>query len=233
MSRAMVTGNRRDTDENRGADFYATPYAALPPLLVAEGKRLPKAIWEPACGNGALVVPLRNRGYSVTATDLNDWGCPDATPGIDFLGSAPDAFAAQLSLDHEKWAICTNPPFNIIKEFIERAVALSPYVAILARFSFFESEDRYGWFSRVRLQRVHLMVDRLPMMHRHGWDGPKLEKAGLAFSWYVFERDKRALKQFPVRPISWKEMAKRFPQTAADDPPSAVETLPLFKELAA
>jgi hypothetical protein len=233
MSRAMVTGNRRDTDENRGADFYATPYAALPPLLAAEGKRLPRAIWEPACGNGALVVPLRNRGFSVTATDLNDWGCPDATPGIDFLGSAPDAFAAQLSLDNETFGIVTNPPFNIIEPFVERAVALSPYVALLCRLAFLESEGRMNWFPRVGLRRVHIIGERLPMMHRHGYEGPKLSTAGMCFAWFIFERGKRASLQVPARWISWKKSARKFPQTDADDPPSAVETLPLFKELAA
>jgi hypothetical protein len=228
MSRALVTGNRRDTDDSRSADFYATPYAALAALLVAEGRRLPKAIWEPACGNGALVVPLRNRGFDVTATDLHDWGCPGATTGIDFLGTEPNAFAAALSLDNEKWAVCTNPPFNIIKQFVEKAVALAPYVAVLARFNWFESDSRYMWHERLGCQRVHLIVDRLPMMHRHGWDGPRLDKAGLPFAWFVFEHGKKIKKGIPVYKRQWKEDIKKFPLRDEDVLPDAVESFPLF-----
>lgn len=233
MGRALVTGNRRDTDDNRGADFYATPYAALPALLVAEGKRLPSAIWEPACGNGALVVPLRNRGFDVTATDLHDWGCPGATTGIDFLGSAADGVAAQMALDHERAGIVTNPPFNIIEDFVERAVSLSPYVALLCRLAFLESEGRMTWFPRVGLRRVHVIGERLPMMHRHGYEGPKLSNAGMCFCWFIFARSERQAKSVPVRWVSWKAAARKFPQMPEDDPPAAVETLPLFRDMAA
>lgn len=235
MSRkkTLITGNLRNAQPEADANFYATPYAALPPLLAAEGKRLPKAIWEPACGNGALVVPLRNRGFSVTATDLHDWGCPDATTGIDFTGNAATAFAAQLALDHGRFAVCTNPPFNIIEEFVERAVSMSPYVALLCRLAFLESEGRMNWFPRVGLRRVHVIGERLPMMHRHGYEGPKLSNAGMCFAWFIFTHGARQSLQVPVRWISWKKSARKFPQMPEDDPPAAVETLPLFKEIAA
>ena len=57
----------------RGADLYSTPYEALACLLAAEGERLPKMLAEPCCGPGGLVLPLRNRGYTVLASDLHDW----------------------------------------------------------------------------------------------------------------------------------------------------------------
>ena len=49
----FLTGNKTASMAARGDDFYASPYAALPPLLVAERRRLPKVLWEPSCGNGA------------------------------------------------------------------------------------------------------------------------------------------------------------------------------------
>lgn len=232
MAKSLITGNARNAQAASDPNFYATPYAALPPLLVAEGKRIPRAIWEPACGNGALVVPLRNRGYITYASDLHDWGCPESQTGIDFLGSTAQAMAAQLALDHEKTGIITNPPFNIIESFVERAVALSPYVALLCRLAFLESEGRMTWFPRVGLRRVHVIGERLPMMHRHGYDGPKLSNAGMCFGWFVFERGSRQSHQVRVRWVSWKKSARKFPQMPDDDPPAAVETLPLFKGVA-
>lgn len=222
---ANLTGNKTASMAVRGADFYASPYAALPPLLVAEGRRLPRIIWEPACGNGALVLPMRNRGFEVVATDLHDWGCPDSVGGIDFLSSLADAFVPQA----DGYGIVTNPPFGCIEEFVERAVARSAYVALLLRLAFLESEGRMHWFPRVGLRRVHVISERLPMMHRHGYDGPKLSNAGMCFGWFIFEPHKRPVKQVPCRWVSWKESARRYPQTDADTPPAAKDQLGLFE----
>lgn len=224
---AMLTGNRTASDAVRGPDFYASPYAALPPLLVAEGKRLPKVLWEPACGNGALVLPLRNRGFEVTATDLHDWGCPGSTGGIDFLSSVSTAFSPQSD-----FGIVTNPPFGIVEEFVERAVKLAPYVALLLRLAFLESEGRMNWFPHVGLRRVHAISERLPMMHRHGYEGPKLSNAGMCFCWFIFEAEKRPARQVPLRWVSWKESARKYPQTDADTPPVAKDQLGLFEKVA-
>lgn len=224
----LLTGNKTASKATRGDDFYASPYAALPPLLVAEGKRLPRVLWEPACGNGSLVVPLRNRGFDVRATDLNDWGCPDATAGVDFLDAYAMKVRASLPADI---GIVTNPPFGIVEQFIDRAVAMSPYVALLLRLAFLESEGRMKWFPRVGLRRVHVIGERLPMMHRFGYDGPKLSTAGMCFAWFIFEPGARKSQQVPVRWISWKESARRYPQTDADVPPMAESTLPLLSQL--
>lgn len=191
---AMLTGNRTASAAERGPDFYATPYAALPPLLCAEGRRLPKVLWEPACGNGALALPLRNRGFDVVSTDLYDWGCPDSSGGVDFLEASAERFKPDAP-----FGIVTNPPFGIVEDFVERAISLSPYVALLLRLAFLESEGRMRWFPNVGLRRVHIISERLPMMHRHGWLGPKLDKAALCFGWFIFERDKRPAQQVPCR----------------------------------
>jgi hypothetical protein len=216
----LLTGNKTASAAVRGDDFYASPYAALPPLLTAEGRKLPKVIWEPAAGNGALVMPLRNRGFTVHATDLNDWGCPDCEAEVDFTGPIAAEHGANLAA-LESFGIVTNPPFNIIEPFVERAVAMSPYVALLCRLAFLESEGRMKWWKQVGLRRVHLIAERLPMMHRHGYTGPKLSNAGMCFAWFIFEPGKRPASQVPVRWVSWKEACKKFPQTDADVPPAA------------
>lgn len=231
MSKGFVTGNMRNAQDVADPNFYATCYAALPPLMVAEGKRLPKALWEPACGNGAIVIPFRNRKYDVVATDLHDWGCPNSVSGVDFLSTAADSVAAQMAVDYAHYGIVTNPPFNMAEEFVERAVSLAPYVAMLCRLAFFESEGRMNWFPRVGLSRVHIIGERLPMMHKYGYDGPKLDTGGMAFCWFIFERSKRQRHQVPVRWVSWKQSAKRWPQMPEDAPPAANQVLPLFREV--
>lgn len=228
----LLTGNRTATKAERGDDFYASPYAALPPLLVAEGRRLPKVIWEPACGNGALVLPLRNRGFLVHATDLNAWGCPGSEADIDFTGDIAAGLGARIAQDNPVFGIVTNPPFGIIEQFVERAVAMSPYVALLCRLAFLESEGRMKWWQRVGLRRVHLIAERLPMMHRHGYDGPKLSNAGMCFAWFIFEHG-RPQRGITLRWISWKAACRKHPQTIFDDPPVAQQFLPLFREVAA
>lgn len=224
----LLTGNKTATRAERGDDFYASPYAALPPLLVAEGRRLPRVLWEPAAGNGALVIPLRNRRFTVRATDLRDWGCPDCEPEIDFTGPLAAAVGADMAAQHLRFGIVTNPPFGIIEPFIERAIAMAPYVAILCRLAFLESEGRMKWWRRVGLQRVHLIAERLPMMHRHGYDGPKLSNAGMCFAWFIFEPGLRERTHVPIRWVSWKDAARRFPQTDIDAPPMARDQLGLF-----
>lgn len=229
----LLTGNKTASKATRGDDFYASPYAALPPLLVAERRHLPRTLWEPAAGNGALVLPLRNRGYSVFATDINDWGCPDCTADVDFTGGLAASLGERIAKRHDRFGIVTNPPFGIIEEFVDRAVAMSPYVALLCRLAFLESEGRMNWWQRVGLRRVHLIAERLPMMHRHGYDGPKLSNAGMCFAWFIFEQGKRPTKQVPVRWISWKAACRKYPQTDADIPPAAKEQRGLFEGVAA
>lgn len=229
MKGPLLTGNKTASREVRGDDFYASPYAALPPLIMAEGKRLPRTIWEPAAGNGALVLPLRNRGFTVHATDLNDWGCPDCEAEVDFVGPIAAAYGQSLQRSYgDKFGVVTNPPFGIIESFVERAVAMSPYVALLCRLAFLESEGRMKWWQQVGLRRVHLIGERLPMMHRHNYDGPKLSNAGMCFAWFIFEPAKRPVLQVPVRWVSWKEACRKYPQTDADTPPVAKDQLGLF-----
>lgn len=229
--RGNVTGNMASPQAVRGPNLYPSDYAVLPPLWVAEGRRLPRVLWEPHCGTGSLVNPLRRRGFTVTATDLHDWGCPDSVGGIDFLGT----LAAGYAPAGERWGVIANPPFDDVAAHIERATKLAPYAAFFLRFSFFEGL-RYKWFPSVGLQRVHLISDRLPMMHgaHVAPEDRKMEQAGMAFAWFIFEPGKPARRRgdYLVRPISWKESAKRYPQHPGDEPVGAKELPSLFTRIA-
>lgn len=165
----------------RGDDLYETPPVAVEALIRVE--RLPHRIWEPACGPGSIVGILRAAGHQVYATDLNGWGCPDSESRIDFL------MERALPLPHIG-AIVTNPPYKQADQFVAHALTLCPRVIMLLRYSFMESERRSFILENCGLARVHVFRKRLPMMHRHGWQGPRASSS-IAFAWFVWDRDHR------------------------------------------
>jgi hypothetical protein len=179
---------------DRKDDFYPTPIEAVRAFMRVEGEHLPRNLWEPACGDGAIVSPLRLAGYSVYATDLVERGCPDSHSGIDFLLPVviPDGVDG----------IVTNPPFKLMNAFVERACSLSPYVAMLARLAFLEGNQRRGLFERMPPARVHVSSRRLPMMHRDGWDGP-ISTSTTCFAWFVWDRRWRG--EPVIRWFDWRD----------------------------
>lgn len=175
----------------RKDDLYETPVEATRALLVAEN--VPMRIWEPACGPGAIVKVLRESGREVVAGDLVDYGCPLSFKGIDFL--------METRAPHDLQAIITNPPFKLADQFVRKAILLCPYVAMLLRLAFLESERRSDILEGGSLSRVHVFRNRLPMMHRDGWTGPR-NSSSTAFAWFVWDREHNGPTE--LHRISWK-----------------------------
>lgn len=97
---------RREAVDRRPQDFYPTGQPeAIRALFEVDGAAIRScdAVWEPACGDGALVREVRAMGLTCFASDLIDRGCPDSNVG-DFFG-----FSASPCQ-----AIITNPPYNLI-----------------------------------------------------------------------------------------------------------------------
>jgi hypothetical protein len=161
----------------RGDDLYETHTVAIEALMRVE--HLPPRIWEPACGPGNIVRVLRAAGHKVLATDLVNYECPDSEHGVDFL----------MERAHEGYdCIVTNPPFKLATEFVEHALELAPRVIMLMRLAFLESERRTAVLDGGQLVTVHVFKQRLPMMHREGWEGPKLVSSIVPFAWFVWSR---------------------------------------------
>jgi hypothetical protein len=163
----------------RGLDLYETPPVATRALLDVE--KLSGTIWEPACGPGSIVRVLREAGHHVIATDLKDYGCAEAFGGIDFL--------AQSSAPEGAETVLTNSPFMHADEFVRHALTLVPRVLMLLRLGFLESQGRSDILDGGQLARVFVFRTRLPMMHRDGWDGPKIDSSAIPFAWFVWDRD--------------------------------------------
>ncbi len=170
-------------------DCYDTPPCAVHALLKVE--KLPHRIWEPACGTGNIVKVLRKAGHNVLATDINQRGCPHSTVQ-DFL--QPSSQRVQ--------AIVTNPPFAIAQRFVAKSLAHAPLVVVLLRLAFLESDRRSPLLDTGWLARVHVFANRLPMMHRAGWTGPRSTSA-IAFAWFVFDRHHRG--PATIDRIRWEE----------------------------
>ena len=162
--------------EDRGLDAYFTPPAAVWSLLAVEGERIPRRLWEPACGDGAISRVLEAAGYDVLSSDIADYGF--GCSGVDYL-KAP----RRNSVD----GIVTNAPFKEAAAFAKKAIGEVPYVALLLRTNFLESVKRLPVFRRSPPSRIWISARRLPMMHRHGWTGKKAS-SNTAYSWFVWER---------------------------------------------
>lgn len=98
----------RPTEARREHDFYPTGQPdAIRSLMAYDGHRIrdqfAPAVWEPACGDGALVREIRAMGLKCYASDLIDRGCPDSTVADFYSVTASPAKA-----------IITNPPFDQI-----------------------------------------------------------------------------------------------------------------------
>lgn len=202
MSFDHACGNGRATYTERGDDLYETPPEAVRSLLAVED--LPRRIWEPACGPGAIVRVLRAAGHDVIATDLVDYHSPDQDGGgVDFLFPTDRLHSRfdPIIRDFAPEAIVTNPPFKLAQEFVAAALERAPLVVMLLRLAFLESERRSPILDNGMLARVHLYRKRLPMMHRKGWEGRK-GNSGMAFAWFVWERNHSGPTE--LRRISWE-----------------------------
>ena len=162
-----------DHENREKDDFYPTPPAATHALLMAE--TFTGAIWEPACGDGAISRVLVKWGYEVVATDLVARG--EGIPRVDFLmetkSLAPN--------------IITNPPFKLVSPFIRKALDLTTHkTAMLLRLSCLEGAERGEIYDESPLARVWVFRRRITMWR----NGVANSHSGsmVAFAWFVWDK---------------------------------------------
>lgn len=111
MREAWLTGGPKYPREDH--DFYATRDTRPVHALLDLWQPL-APVWECACGDGAMVAPLRARGLEVIATDLIDRGCSDGRGGVDFLSQSQPLAPV----------VITNPPFKLAEDFVRHGAAI-------------------------------------------------------------------------------------------------------------
>jgi hypothetical protein len=167
----------------RGDDLYETPEVATEALLEAEN------IPQPAAGFAAIVRVLRRHGHRVYASDLRHYDSP-------FLdGGGRDFLKERWLPDDGVEAILTNPPYQLATEFVAHGIKLCPKVYMLCKLTFAESQRRTEILDSGQLARIYLFKSRLPMMHRHGWQGPKASSA-FCFAWFCWRHDHTGPAEF-------------------------------------
>jgi hypothetical protein len=202
--RGIVTGVSMRLYADRGLDFYETPPEATRALLDVES--FDGVIWEPANGRGAISRVLRAAGHRVVATDIADYGAPDAIAGVDFL--------TQLAAPDGVKIVVTNPPFRFADEFVRRTLILVPRAVFLLGLAFLEGVGRSDFLDSGQLARVHVFRNRISM-HRDGWTGPR-ESSAIAFGWFVWDAAHRGPTE--LRRISWTDEAPVHPKLVGAAP---------------
>jgi len=193
-----------------GLNFHPTCIEAVRTLERMEGANLRRyyAIWEMACGDGAIVKPLRKAGYHVVASDIVDRGCPRSSLH-DFLGGK----RPHIVVPRQSLAGVTNPPFDRAEEFVLKACAWCDYVAMLLRLRWIAAQHVIGsndtpvrvgdplWQrTRIPFARLILPDGRWPMMHRDGYAGPKTESSMIDMAWFVWEAGHKGAPQILREP---------------------------------
>lgn len=162
-------------------DFYPTPPEPTRAFLNAESARLKDfpLIWEPACGDGAMVREIRAAGHDCVGSDLiQRW--PD---GADFRQA--DFMRSRKPLAP---AIITNPPYDRVNwrdgkgQWITHAMDVLgvEYMALLLSWSWPGAGGLGGVWARFPPARVYLMRWKVDFT---GAGAPPMLNG-----WFVWER---------------------------------------------
>ena len=124
-------------------DMFFTPDWIVE--LLCDYVRFPGIIWEPACGAYHMVKALNKIGYGCVPTDI--------AQGEDFLDK--DSYEKLLtyprSAIHEPpSSICTNPPFSLKNEFLERCIEIGLPFALLMPLPALEGRIRGSLLSKIK-----------------------------------------------------------------------------------
>ena len=191
--------------DDRGLDAYFTCTEAVQAFLRLEADHLPLCIWEPAAGDGAIVKPLRKAGHIVFASDIADYG----------LGGCEIADYLRTPVIDGVEGIVTNPPYQLAEEFAKKAIAEVPYVALFVRTNWvMEGTARGKWLDAHPPTREWRSAQRFPMMHRHGWQGPR-STSNTPYAWIVWQR---GAPQEVARRFYWRELLKGLPPKLPFEP---------------
>lgn len=157
---------------NRGqrkkSDFYETPYSMTRRFL--DNYTFTNEVLEPACGSGAIVKVLRERGYSVTSYDIE----------TDFLKET-----------RKFQNVITNPPFSLAHQFIEKcAEVCTEEFALLLPLSYLHGKKRYDDFyvsNKIGLKAVYVFT-RYPLLGEALREDGKYHTGMMVYAWFVFSK---------------------------------------------
>lgn len=216
-------------------DYFPTPPWAARALCehIADwGAPAGETAWEPACGEGHMVRPLKEYFKSVHASDTHDYSAtwPGQDRVCDFL--FPGGEPPHIAVHGVDWII-TNPPFRLAEAFALRAFSLARQgAALLVRTAFLEGGGRFErLFHPHPPEWILQFTERVPMFkHRLDPDG----STATAYCWIIwlapFQRAR--LHAFPA--FKWIAPCRKRLERPGDYPPAPAAApaapMPLFAD---
>lgn len=174
---AVMASRREDKD---GLDFFPTPPWATRALFehVIGTHWRNYSCWEPACGHGDMVRPLREYFKTVAESDIQD-----------YYGNRTHDFTMDYLPEHwivPDWVI-TNPPFNQAEMFVHRALKVATVgAAIFIRLQWLETIGRYRTLFAVDPPSIIAQfTERVPILR--GRLNKKASSA-TAYCWIVWRK---------------------------------------------
>jgi len=176
-------GNKKSTFVTLGAsshsesdrednDYYATDPRCAVDLIDANIGI--KNIWECACGEGHLAQVFDDYGLLSKATDLIDRG----------YGIADTDFLIFNDIKHDGW-IVTNPPYKFAVEFCEKALSITPNVAMFLKLTFLEGQKRLPFFKENPPIFVYVYSSRRKCAINGDFDA--IGSSATAYAWFVWK----------------------------------------------
>ena len=154
--------------KRKKSDFYETPYSLT--RLLLEKEKLYGTILEPACGELAIVKVLKENGYQVDFSDLEN----------DFLEQ-----------NKKYTTIITNPPFSLAYEFIQKAKTLSEIFYFLLPLSYLHGKKRYDNIytdESFKLEKIYVFT-RYPLLGEKLREDGKHNTGMMVYAWYKWNKN--------------------------------------------
>lgn len=162
--------------ERESRDYYATDPQAVRDLI--EREKFSQYIWECASGGGHLVEPLKEAGFKVYASDIEDRGAKNEV--LDFLN-----YDSRV-----KWPgdIITNPPYKYCTDFVLKAldcVFQGHKVAMFLKLTTLEGQDRFNRLFKDNPPRtIYVYVKRIQCAKNGIFEG----SSAVCYAWFIWEK---------------------------------------------
>lgn len=155
-------------------DAYFTP-AWCTEALLSVVKPVSDTVWDPACGDGAILKVCAKHGLKTFGSDIRDYGWPGT-----FIS---DFFKFSRSMSP---VIITNPPYESARKFIDMSLALTEVgrgsVAMLLRNEFDSADGRRDLFCDHPAFDRKLVLTKRPRWFEHDKAAPRHN-----FSWFLWD----------------------------------------------
>lgn len=103
----LLRAGERAQQGRRENDLYPTPHSLIAEII-SRWKPRARKVWEPCFGDGRVARAMVGHGYDVVSGDI----------------ASGDDFFAYSEPPQPGIALCTNPPFDRVREFIDHAFAI-------------------------------------------------------------------------------------------------------------